>query len=76
MKELLESIVKQPVNHPDEARVSQVSGHSHNIFEIFLKEGDAGQVIGRDGKTIQSIRNIIWAIAHKRNEKVIIEIVE
>jgi hypothetical protein len=71
MKELLEHIVKSIVNHPEEVSVEEresVDFPGLTILSIEVAEDDKGIVIGRKGRTINSIRDII-TISAIRNDK-------
>ena len=62
MKELLEHIIKSIVNHPEEVSVDEresVDFPGLIILSIEVAEADKGVVIGRKGRTINSIRDII-----------------
>jgi hypothetical protein len=71
MKDLLEHIVKSIVNNPDEVSVDEresVDFPGLTILSIEVAEEDKGIVIGRKGRTINSIRDII-TISAIRNDK-------
>jgi len=71
MKELLEHIVKSIVNNPDDVTVEEresVDFPGLTILSIDVAETDKGVVIGRKGRTINSIRDII-TISAIRNDK-------
>jgi len=71
MKELLEHIVKSIVNNPEEISVEEresVDFPGLTILSIEVAEEDKGIVIGRKGRTINSIRDII-TISAIRNDK-------
>lgn len=71
MKELLEHIVKSIVNNPDDVSVDEresVDFPGLTILSIEVAEDDKGIVIGRKGRTINSIRDII-TISAIRNDK-------
>jgi predicted RNA-binding protein YlqC (UPF0109 family) len=71
MKELLEHIIKSIVNHPDDVVVEEresVDFPGLIILSIEVAEDDKGVVIGRKGRTINSIRDII-TISAIRNDK-------
>ena len=71
MKELLEHIVKSIVNNPEEVSVDEresVDFPGLTILSIEVAEEDKGIVIGRKGRTINSIRDII-TISAIRNDK-------
>ena len=49
MKEFVEFIVKQLVDHPEDVKVVQVDSEKTVILELSVKEGDLGKVIGKKG---------------------------
>jgi predicted RNA-binding protein YlqC (UPF0109 family) len=78
MKELLEHIVKSIVNNPEAVAVDEresVDFPGLTILSIEVAEEDKGIVIGRKGRTINSIRDIITisAIRNDKRVKVILE---
>lgn len=78
MKELLEHIVKSIVNNPDEVSVEEresVDFPGLTILTIDVAETDKGVVIGRKGRTINAIRDLITinAIRNERRVKVLIK---
>jgi len=71
MKELLEHIVKSIVNNPEAVSIKEresVDFPGLTILTIEVAEEDKGIVIGRKGRTINSIRDII-TISAIRNDK-------
>ena len=78
MKELLEHIVKSIVNNPDQVSVEEkesVDFPGLTILTIDVAEDDKGIVIGRRGRTINAIRDLITinAIRNDRRVKVLIK---
>lgn len=70
MRELLEHIIKSIVNNPEEVAVEEresVDFPGLIILSIEVAESDKGIVIGRKGRTINSIRDII-TISAIRND--------
>jgi uncharacterized protein len=78
MKELLEHIVKSIVNNPEEVSVEEresVDFPGLTILTIDVDENDKGVVIGRRGRTINAIRDLITinAIRNDKRVKVLIK---
>lgn len=78
MKELLEHIIKSIVNNPDDVAIEEresVDFPGLTILSIDVAETDKGVVIGRKGRTINSIRDIITisAIRNDRRVKVMLK---
>ncbi len=73
MKELLEHIVKSIVNYPDDISIDEresVDFPGLTILTIDVNENDKGVIIGRKGRTINSIRDIITISAIRNNKRV------
>lgn len=78
MKELLEHIVKSIVNHPENVSIDEkesVDFPGLTILTIDVAEDDKGVVIGRKGRTINAIRDLvtIHAIRNDKRVKVLIK---
>lgn len=78
MKELLEYIIKSIVNNPDGVVIEEkesVDFPGLTILTVGVSEEDKGIVIGRKGRTINAIRDLITinAIRNDRRVKVIIK---
>lgn len=73
-KALVEYIVKALVDYPDEVNVREVSGESSIVLELTVAEEDAGRVIGRSGRVINSIRTIVQSLAAKDGKRVTLEV--
>ena len=76
MKELVEFLAKQLVNHPEAVEVKETQSDTASILELKVAKEDLGRVIGKQGRTAKSIRTILNAAASRTNRKVILEIVE
>ena len=76
LKELLESLVRALVDHPEEVIVREVKGDKTLILELRVNKNDMGQVIGKNGRNAQAIRTILNGVAAKHGVLVVFEIVE
>src|SRR5437773_132349 len=76
MKELVEFLAKQLVNHPEAVEVKETQGDTASVLELKVAKEDLGRVIGKQGRTAKSIRTILNAAASRTNRKVVLEIVE
>lgn len=80
MKDLITYILNSIVNHPEEIQVEERSetynGRERKVFQITVNNEDIPLVIGKKGKTIQSIRNIIKIKAVKNGEYVDVTVTE
>jgi len=79
MKEFIEYVAKHLVDNPDEVVVEDVSRESdEKKVKLALRVGqsDIGKVIGKQGKTAQSLRTLLTAIAAKEGKKAVLEIID
>lgn len=72
--ELLESILKAIVTKPDDVRVAKTVDEMGVLLSVKLGEGDAGLVIGRQGKTIQAIRVVMATVGAKNRARINIKL--
>jgi predicted RNA-binding protein YlqC (UPF0109 family) len=76
MRELVESIAKALVDHPEEVKVKSVEGEQVTVLELRVHPEDLGKVIGRQGRTAKSIRTLLGAAGMKLRKRFTLEILE
>ena len=76
MKELIEQIVKALVDNPEQVAVQSIEGEQTIVFELRVAQSDLGKVIGKEGRTASSIRNILSAAGMKLKKRFTLEILE
>ena len=77
MKELLEYIVKELVDSPDDVQITEEEeGDRTVIFKLKVAENDLGKVIGKKGRTANAIRVVMRAASAKRGKSSIVKIVD
>jgi len=76
MKELLEYIVPNIVNHPEDVVINQTEENGVINLSIKVNPEDMGRVIGKSGKVIKAIRQIGRIIAIKKGVRVNIDVVD
>ncbi|HBT38524.1 MAG: KH domain-containing protein [Pseudothermotoga sp.] len=67
MKQVLEHIVKGIVKHPEDVVVVEFDEANSKVLEIVVNEEDVGQVIGKDGRTIKSLKVLLSALFDVEN---------
>jgi predicted RNA-binding protein YlqC (UPF0109 family) len=74
---VLEHVVRSIVDDPDAVRVDVTTADSAGapklLLEVRVGEGDLGRVIGRRGRTAQSIRTLVRAAAVRDDVEVDVE---
>lgn len=76
MVELVESIAKALVDHPDDVSVNEIEGRQSIIIELKVAPDDMGKVIGKQGRIAKAIRTVVKAAASKDNKRVVVEIIQ
>ena len=76
MKEFVEYIVKNLVDHPDQVRITEVGSAHTLIIELGVEKSDIGKIIGKKGKTINAIRTLLMSVASRNGIRVNLEILE
>ena len=76
MRELVETIAKALVEHPDEVVVTQKTSGRSILIELQVAPSDMGKVIGKQGRIAKALRSVVKAAASRDDKKVIIDIVE
>jgi len=76
MQEFLEYVAKSLVQHPEAVTVTPVDRSGITIYELRMAPSDVGQIIGRQGATINAIRSLVQAGAAKRDLRCSVEIIE
>lgn len=77
MKEILETIIKNLVENPDEVVINETTNaKSVTCYEVKVAKSDMGKVIGKQGKMAKAIRNVIRAVAMKEHKKVSVEFLD
>lgn len=75
-KDLLEYIVKNLVTSPDQVEITEIQNDSRLVLKVKVAKEDMGRVIGKEGRIIRSIREIIYAYAMKDSKKVSVDVEE
>jgi predicted RNA-binding protein YlqC (UPF0109 family) len=73
---VLGHIVRSIVDDPEAVRVDAIEGRNRVRLEASVAPGDLGRVIGRRGRTAQSIRTLVRAAASRDGVDVDVEFVD
>lgn len=75
MKELVETIARALVDHPDEVKVKEVEGEQTIVYELSVHPEDVGKVIGKQGRIAKAFRTVISSASVKSKKRVNVDIV-
>lgn len=76
MKDTLSYIVTAIVEKEDAVEITETEEEGVINFVIKVAPEDMGRIIGKNGKVIKSIRNIMKIPAMKNNKKVFVSLAE
>jgi predicted RNA-binding protein YlqC (UPF0109 family) len=76
LKELIQSIAEELVDHPDQVEVTEVPSDHNTVIELRVAKDDIGKVIGKEGRTAQSMRTILTAVSSKLGVRAHLDIVD
>ena len=76
MKELATEIIASIVSKPEEVDVTEKAENDYTVLEIKVATDDMSRVIGKEGKVIRSLRNVLRVAALKNKDKVFVRLIE
>lgn len=76
MKDTLHYIVTSIVENPDAVSIEESEQEGMTVFTVTVAKEDMGKVIGKEGKVIRSIRNVMKVKAMKENKRINITLSE
>jgi predicted RNA-binding protein YlqC (UPF0109 family) len=76
LKELVETIARSLVDDPEGVEVSEIDGDKNAVIELKVAKDDIGKVIGKDGRTAQSIRTLLTAASMKAGRRAHLDIID
>lgn len=77
MEDLLEYLARALVDHPEQVKVEGFEEDDGTIvLELSVAEEDAGQVIGRGGRTVNALRSVMRAASVREGGRVLVDVVD
>ena len=75
-KNLVEYLVKSLVDNKEAVLLTETEDDGKTVIAVKVEATDMGRVIGKDGRIIKSIREIVRAYSAKNGHKVVVNIEE
>lgn len=78
-EELMSKIARALVDHPDQVLVEAVEGDEGDdttVLEMRVAPDDVGKVIGKQGRTVRSMRTILAAVGQGHHLRYELDVVE
>jgi predicted RNA-binding protein YlqC (UPF0109 family) len=74
--EIVEYLARRLVDDPEAVRVEEVEREDAIVVQLYVAKDDVGKVIGRQGRIARALRTVVRASAARRDQRVLLEIVE
>lgn len=74
MKDLLETIIRPLVNHPEQISIEEIDEGRTVVLQLKVAPDDMGKVIGRQGRRAQAVRSVMKARAAREGKRVVVDI--
>ena len=75
MVEFIRFVVSNLVDSPESLEVKEIEGETTTIVEITVAKSDVGHVIGKQGKVINALREVVRSKARSGDKRFQIEVV-
>ena len=76
LKDLIQTIAMELADHPDQVVVTEIAGENNSLIELRVAKEDIGKVIGKEGRTAQSMRTLLTAVSTKIGKRAHLDIVD
>jgi uncharacterized protein len=76
LSELIETIARALVDHPDEVDAGEFDGNGSSVIELKVARDDVGKVIGKAGRTAEAMRVVLLAASQKAGRRVHLDILD
>jgi len=73
--DVVTTIAKEICDHPEAVQVKEIPAQNSSIIEVKVHKEDQGKMIGKQGRTADAIRTIIYAASFKYNKRFTLDIV-
>ena len=76
LKQLVQTLAEALVDDPASVDVAEIEGDNNIILELRVAKNDIGKVIGKDGRTAQSMRALLSAASAKIGRRAHLDILD
>ena len=75
-REIVEYLARRLVDEPEAVQVEEIERDDAIVLQLHVAKDDVGKVIGRQGRIARALRTVVRASAARRDQRVLLEIVE
>lgn len=76
MRDLVQWLARELVEHPDAVKVETIERDRSTVFELTVHPDDLGRVIGRGGKTAKAFRTVLDLAARREGKRAVLDILD
>lgn len=76
MKEFIAYLIKNLVDKPDAVDVKVIDNEEGTLVEIRVSPEDVAKVVGRQGRTIKSLRTIAMTVGARFGRRVRLDVID
>jgi predicted RNA-binding protein YlqC (UPF0109 family) len=74
--DLLQDLARRLVDEPDAVRVEREDRDDVVVLRLYVAKDDVGKVIGRQGRIVRALRQVVRAAVGRQRKRVVLEIVD
>ncbi|GEM_PF-1657212 len=74
--DLLYHLIEPLLDHPEKLEINHLDTKDVDIFLISASESDRGYLLGRDGRTADSLRHLVQRAGDLTDREVVIDILD
>jgi predicted RNA-binding protein YlqC (UPF0109 family) len=75
-REIVEYLARRLVDEPEAVQVEEIERDDAIVLQLHVAKDDVGKVIGRQGRIARALRTVVRASAARRDQRVLLEIIE
>ena len=75
MKEFIAYLIKNLVDQPEAVDVKVIEDPEKTVIEVRVSDTDVAKIVGKQGKTIKSLRTIVMTVGARFGRRVRLELV-
>jgi predicted RNA-binding protein YlqC (UPF0109 family) len=74
MRDVVAYLARAIVDEPERVTVAELEGSRGTTYEVRAAPGDVGKLIGRNGRTVKSLRRVVRALARRDGQRAEVEV--
>lgn len=76
MKEFIAYLIKNLVDKPEAVEVQVIDGEQGTVVEVKVSTDDIAKVVGRQGRTIKSLRTIAMTVGARFGRRIRVDLIQ